>query len=246
MTRDTIAAPPLAPGTGAAPKGNDRNSGYARDPHDWYCEPPFVVDQLFAHESFAGMLVYDPACGRGNILDRAQLHGCPTMGSDIVDRGAGRAHDWMQHDFEAADPTINEGHHKMAIVCNPPYGRLKPNMPRHDSFAERFIRRALGLGVAKVAMLVQRTLLWSERRWHLFHEDHPPTQLLFCSDRPSMPPGGELPRLIAEGRAFEGGAMDYLWLLWVRGAAPRPPAWLRPRGVAPANGCDLFQQGRMD
>src|SRR6185503_3454398 len=98
-----------------------------------------------------------------------------------------------------------------AIICNPPYGRLEKGMAAGDTFAERFIRRALSLDVGRVAMIVQRTLLWSERRWHLFVADHPPTQLLFCSERPSMPPGEALPRLRAEGKAHKRGAMDYLW-----------------------------------
>jgi hypothetical protein len=43
-----------------------------------------------------------------------------------------------------------------------------------------------------------------------------------------MPPGAELPRLLAEGKAFQGGAIDYVWLYWEKGAAPRPPRWLKP------------------
>jgi hypothetical protein len=224
-------------------KGHSRHSGFERDRLDWYVEPAFVVDQLLDHEDFSGLCVYDPSCGRGTILDACKQRGLRTYGSDVVDRGAKVNHDWQRIDFLRDLPAqIEADYSRVAIINNPPYGRLEENMPRGDTYAERFVRKALSLGAAKVAMVVNGKFLWSERRWRLFHADFPPTQILFCSDRPSMPPGEELPRLIEEGRAYQGGSIDYVWLLWVKGTGPRPPAWLKPRSLAaePAAGADLF------
>jgi hypothetical protein len=224
-------------------KGNSRHSGFERDAFDWYCEDATPVDQLLDHEDFSGLPIYDPSCGRGNILDRCKARGLATYGSDVVDRGARASHDWLQLDFLRDDPMPFEPDFaRHAIICNPPYGRLEANMPRGDTYAERFIRRALALGPAKVAMIVNGKFLWSERRWRLFDVDHPPTQLCFCSERPSMPPGSELDRLHAIDRAYTNGSIDYVWLLWVRGAPPRPPAWLKPTGAAAAAAADLFTE----
>ena len=231
------------------PKGHSRHSGFERDALDWYVEPPEVVDALLDAEDFSGHIVWDPSCGRGNILDRCALRGLETFGSDVADRGARGRHTWTRRDFLREPPALCPEYFPdgkpLAIVNNPPYGRLEPNMPRGDTYAERFVRRALdpALGADKVAMIVNGKFLWSESRWRLFGADHPPTQILFCSDRPSMPPGHELPRLLAEGRAFKGGAIDYVWLLWVRGAAPRPPRWLQPSAAAAnRSAADLFEQ----
>lgn len=217
--------------TEAVAKGNSRHSGFDRDPFDWYVEPASCVDQLLDAISFEGLLVYDPACGSGTCLDRAAARGLSTIGSDVVDRGARERHEWCRIDFLRARELLTDflpWPRRLGVLCNPPYGRLEEKMPRGDTYAERFVRRALGLGPEKLAMVLNGKFLWSERRHRLFEEDHPPTQILFCSERPSMPPGAELPRLLAEGCAFEGGAIDYVWLYWERGASPRPPRWLRP------------------
>lgn len=232
---------PRAPETA---KGHSRHSGFTREALDWYVEPPFVVDQLLDHEDFSEHLVWDPACGAGNILDRCWARRIANFGSDVADRGARERHDWAQLDF-LRDPTPkhveNLAHPPLAIVCNPPYGRLQGDMRLGDTYAERFIRRALDdYLVRKVAMIVNGKFLWSARRWRLFHVDHPPTQILFCSERPSMPPGSELDRLHSIGRAYTNGSIDYVWLLWVRGAPPRPPAWLKPSAAAAAAPADLF------
>lgn len=227
----------------AAPdKGHSRHSGFERDTLDWYVEPGYVVDQLLDAEDFSGHVIYDPSCGQGTILDRAAARGLATLGSDVVDRGARDRHSWARRDF-LHDPPLwvagIPGNPPLAIVNNPPYGRLAANMPRGDTYAERFARRALAIGAAKVAMIVNGKFLWSERRWPLFARDHPPTQLLFCSERPSMPPGSELERLHSIDRAYTNGSIDYVWLLWVAGEAPRPPRWLRPTGQAAAPAAEL-------
>jgi hypothetical protein len=213
----------------ARKRGNDRDSGYKLDPLGWYVEDAASVDQLLDHEDFSGHLVWDPACGTGNILDRCALRGLDTCGTDVRDRGAGGRHPFQISSFLTDEfPYWNRRSFPLAIVCNPPYGRLHKPMPRGDSYAERFCRRALAHGAEKIAMLVNGKFLWSERRWRLFEVDHPPTQILFLSDRPSMPPGTERERLAAEGRLGKGGSIDFAWLLWVRGAERRAPKWLRP------------------
>lgn len=76
------------PDTGAATKGNDRSSGYARNAHDWYVGPPWAVDDFLDAQRFAGG-IWDPACGRGTIPIVAGRRGYASFGTDLVDRGFG-------------------------------------------------------------------------------------------------------------------------------------------------------------
>jgi len=72
--------------TSLGPLRERKSNLWHRDPHDFYCEPRWVADRLFATISFAGEVI-DPACGRGNIVEAARrAHHC-AEGWDIVDRG---------------------------------------------------------------------------------------------------------------------------------------------------------------
>jgi hypothetical protein len=60
--------------TDAFPSGAERERKshlWARDPDDWYVEPRWCDDALFAAIKFEGAIV-DPCCGLGRILDAAK------------------------------------------------------------------------------------------------------------------------------------------------------------------------------
>ncbi len=84
------------------------------------------------------------------------------------------------------------------MVFNPPY-----------KIAEQFISRALAYTrhAGRVAAIVNLKFLASQgRRDRLYHKI-PPTEVLICSQRPSMPPGGS-------GVVAKGGTADYCWIIW--------------------------------
>ncbi len=87
---------------------------WARHPEDWYVEPDWCCDALFAKVQFEGTVV-DPCCGLGRVLDAAARAGLPTKGMDIADRGAGARHRFRQADFFAGTGRLPN------ITCNPPY-----------------------------------------------------------------------------------------------------------------------------
>ena len=57
-----------------------------RDPDDWYQEPQWCSEQLFAKVQLVGP-IHDPACGEGRIVLTPRKAGYKATGSDIIDRG---------------------------------------------------------------------------------------------------------------------------------------------------------------
>ena len=168
-----------------------RASGYARADADWYVEPAWVVDALFAVERFEGV-IFDTACGGGRIPERAKAAGYEAVGMDIADRGYGMRGDFLLFERADGDESI------VNIVTNPPY-----------SLTEQFVRHALSITTGKVAIITRLAFLESQvRRDGLFRE-HPPARVWVCSKRPSMPPGGtDVPA--------KGGSVAYAWFVWDR------------------------------
>lgn len=173
-----------------------------RAANDWYVEPAWAVDALINAEPFKG-LIWDPACGAGNIPERFKAHGFDAVGSDLVYRNYGAP---SSIDFLLEWRSIDE---RVAnIVSNPPY-----------ALAEEFIRHALTLTTCKVAMLLRLAFLEGQKRKRLF-ESTPILRVLVFSERVSMPPGGL-------GVAAEGGAVAFAWFIWEHGhRGPPELGWL--------------------
>lgn len=193
-----------------------RSATHAREAYDHYVEPAWAVEQLIAHVPFTG-LVWDPACGIGTIPSAFAAAGFDTFASDIVDRGfKGTGQLDFLHDGISAIFAPN-------IVCNPPYSY-------QDGIAEAFVRRALAIAGDRVAMLLPIRWLASIGRFALFTGFAPEVILIF-SERPSMPPGSKIAAL--GPKAFKGGTIDYMWVVWRKGhQGPTPTVWIPPRPKA--------------
>lgn len=175
----------------------ERHSGHVRVAADFYVEEPWASQALFAAQQFGG-LVYDPACGKGNILESARRVGLAVMGTDIVDRGCGQA------PVNFLSPWRWRAEN---IITNPPF-----------SLAERFIIRALGIATEKVAILSRVGFLASRRRRALF-ESTPLARVLIFSDRIRLMPNGE--------DVGNSPSVDHCWLIWRRGhVGPPTVGWL--------------------
>ena len=110
---------------------------FDRDDHDFYVEPAWCSERLFAVEPFAG-LIWDPAAGSGTIPRAARTAGLPNFASGIADHGCGPRQDFL------IAPAPAEAFN---VVTNPPF-RL----------ARYFVERALTLGAVKAAILSDRGL----------------------------------------------------------------------------------------
>lgn len=173
---------------------NNRRVQHERAADEWYCEPDWAADLLFASDMLPrGLPVWDPACGRGGIVNAARRAGWDAVGSDIADRGA-RLHD---HDFLRDEPFRRK---PTIIASNPPF-----------NLALEWALRALSLDLGPVALIVQLRFLAGLTRAHLYEEFPPAFEATF-SDRPSMPPGAMIEQL--GDAAFSGGTIDFACVVW--------------------------------
>lgn len=189
---------------------------WARDPLDFYIEPEWVSDRLFAVERFEGGIL-DPACGTGRIVRAAERAGLDATGSDIEERAPGfmYAADFLDTDYPAEILIEAAGGICRNVVSNPPF--------RH---AEAFTRKALSLADGKVAMLLPTRWMNSARtgRWL---ETTPLCRVWLLGPRPSMPPGAA----ILAGEKPGNGTVDFAWFVWMRGYQGTPRlGWLRRDG----------------
>lgn len=221
-----------------APSKRRKTVRHKRHPNDWYVEPRWAVDAfipVFKRHLFWGTLrrialtllsrldgaliwkVWDPCCGMGTTPTAFKLAGIRAFASDLVARVDDpdlMVAEWAgEYDFlQDTRPRLKV----TSIVCNPPY--------KHT---EAFVRKALERASDLVAVIVPLNFLCSGTRFAFFMEEHPPLQIVFMSDRPSMPPGDKIEEM--GDAAFKGGSIDYAWIIWdVRRPGKRlPPTWIR-------------------
>lgn len=133
-------------------------SGYARQALDAYWTPPWCVDVLLDAVKLRG-LIWEPACGQGNISERLKARGHTVYSSDIADHG----YDGLRQDFLGRKGREWNG----SIITNPPY-----------EHARAFVDRALWStheDKGMVAMLLRNEFDSASSRVDLF--DKPP---LYC------------------------------------------------------------------
>jgi hypothetical protein len=185
------------PAKGKRPR---RSHIFDRDDHDFYVEPAWCSERLFAVEPFVG-LIWDPAAGSGTIPRAARAAGLSNFASDIADHGCGPCQDFLiaSAPVEAFD-----------VVTNPPF-RL----------ARAFVERALTLGARKTAVIFPTARL-NAARWL---EPLPLAKIYLLTPRPSMPPG----EVIARGERPGGGRMDFAWLVFNHGHSGPPELRWLPR-----------------
>lgn len=176
---------------------------WARHPQDWYVEPKWTSERLFAVEEFSG-LVTDPACGLGRILLAANDSGHLVHGADIVKRS-----EWCDREesFLESGPDLTDN-----IVSNPPFG-----------IAVDFTKHALQVAKFKVALLLPTKWMNGAKRGSWL-ETTPLRRVWLLGPRPSMPPGPVIEAGIAPGN----GTTDFAWFIWERGYEGLPELhWLR-------------------
>ncbi len=174
---------------------------WARPPFDWYVEPTWATAALLSRETFDD-LVWDPACGGGNVPGALISAGVPAIGTDIVDRGLASTldHGWAgPFDFLHDDGWLPGARH---VVTNPPFYRAKGT----EAFARKALRHATGI----VAVFADVKFQAGGARGRGFFADHPPTRVWVLADRPSCPPG----EYLQAGNVARGGTADWCWLVW--------------------------------
>ena len=201
---------------------------WARHPQDYYVEPSWCSERLFATVVFQGTVV-DPACGSGNIVragrQHARKHGpydshmTKVLGYDLVSRcrECAAEEDFLAQDFETDN-----------IISNPPFGLCGKATKKSAHMVDfEFVRKALDNATRKVALLLPLPWMTGADKAK-FLQSTPLAQVLVLTPRPSMPPGPVIEAGIAPG----GGTEDFAWFIWDRAHKGAPTlGWLNRDGA---------------
>lgn len=175
------------------------DSGYERIEADFYPTPPENVDCLLEHftpfslmavPEDGGLLIWESACGKGDISDRLGEYGFNTINTDLHNQGYGRSGVDFLAQTGLPDPRVR------CIITNPPYV---------DGMAEKFVRHALKLMQpvrGQVAMFLRNEFDCGKNRMDLF----------------SMPPFHKKIVVTKRPRWIEGSTgsprHNYAWFIW--------------------------------
>jgi hypothetical protein len=158
---------------------------------DLYSTPPVAVEALLRAENLPRHL-WEPAAGRGAIVDVLRAHGHEVLASDLVDYG--QPTHFSRRDF-LMERKVPDGCE--AIVTNPPF-----------KLADEFVRHALDL-CPRVVMLLRLAFLESERRADILERRGLARVYPFGKRLPMMHRDGW------EGRKANSG-MAFAWFVWDR------------------------------
>jgi len=184
------------------------------DSLDYFPTPPWatralienVMPQVGRRGDICRNLAWEPAAGEGHIAEVLTEYFRDVVESDIHDYGRPDAH---AVDFLSCDH-VNRKDDADWIITNPPFGDK----------TEAFVLKALDLARVGVAMFLRLQWLETIGRYERLFKDRPPTLIAFFCERVNLCKG----RWDPEG----GTATAYIWLVWVKGAAPRAPFWIPP------------------
>ncbi|RIV82982.1 class I SAM-dependent methyltransferase [Aurantiacibacter xanthus] len=185
-----------------------------RHPLDWYVEQGWEWDMVARQigmepELADGAAIWDPAAGYGHAGSRLADWGFSTRIylSDLVENVAWQDFHirptFFSADFlELTAPPVRP----VSIFMNAPYSYI-------EGIGEAFVRHALKLATHRVVTLFPiKWLAGGKKRGRLFRLDHPPQQVLYFTQRPSMPPGDMIDAM--GSKAYKDGAVDYCAVVW--------------------------------
>jgi hypothetical protein len=166
---------------------------------DLYETPAVAVEALLRVEQIPHR-IWEPACGRGAIVNVLRAHGHEVVASDLMDYGVPiTAPGYFGVDFlkETRAPAGTQ-----AIVTNPPF-----------QIAAQFVEHALKLSPL-VIMLLRLAFMESERRCPILEGVGLARIHVFRKRLPMMHRAGW------EGRKANSG-MAFAWFVWERGYTGR-------------------------
>lgn len=166
-----------------------RRSPLSEHAGDCYDTPPEAVHALLKVEKLPHE-IWEPACGKGNIVQVLRSAGHKVYASDLNNRGCYDSHFGVDFLFCPHDEVD-------AIVTNPPF-----------SLAEQFVQRALERAPL-VIMLLRLAFMESVRRAPILENAGLARIHVFSKRLPMMHREGW------EGRKANSG-MAFCWMVWER------------------------------
>jgi hypothetical protein len=159
---------------------------------DLYETPPVAVEALLKVETLPSGMVWEPACGRGAIVNVLRAKGHTVFATDLVEYGLDDSEGRVDFLMEPAP-----GFYIGSIITNPPF-----------KLAHEFVIHALTL-CPRVIMLLRLAFYESERRSTILEQCGLARIHAFSKRLPMMHRAGW------EGRKANSG-MAFAWFVWDR------------------------------
>lgn len=191
---------------------SQRHSTFARVPADLYQTPAWCVDALAGHINLHGLMIWEPACGQGQMVRALEAHGAQVFASDLHEHGF--EDQAMVFDFASADiPRFVYFQH---IITNCPYG---PQGRLAERFIERGLERLPPGGI--LALLLQADFDSAGGRQRLFRHNRDFAGRIVLNRRIEW-----FPRGLKPGGSKEGGpSANHSWFVWQRRIINAPAAF---------------------
>lgn len=189
----------------------------AADSLDYFPTPPFAARALMAEliiplaGSTSQMTALDPACGELHLVHGLMDYFLRVPFSDVYDWGENPP----IRDFTFESRASLEADRRRVpewIITNPPFNLL-----------EEFVLKALEIATVGVAMFVRINALPGQGRYNRIYSDLPPTVVGIFTERVALIEKAWDPEA--------SSATDYVWIVWIKGDAPRP-IFFFPPGMA--------------
>ncbi|KJJ65474.1 hypothetical protein [Clostridium sp. FS41] len=121
---------------------NGGNTAYKRMESDYYPTPPEVTQALLDFLNLPiDTVIWEPACGKGHMVDVMEENGYKVIGTDII-----TGTDYLSAEYRKCD----------WIITNPPFSQ-----------SQEFIERSIGYGVS-FAFLLKSQYWHVKKRYDLF------------------------------------------------------------------------------
>jgi hypothetical protein len=178
-----------------------------RNTNDLYRTPP-IATYLLCKYSNPPKKIVEPCAGYGNIASELIRNGHDVVCYDLNEYPHALAH--ITTGVNALDLPKVSGYD--GVITNPPYNNDFPRLFAEKSVAE----------YDYTAMLLRLTFLEGVKRKSLF-DRHPPSQIIFFSDRIRFDSADIEP---VEKKEQIGGMIAYAWFIWNRGADDTRVKWV--------------------
>lgn len=178
--------------------GASNHTDKEREENDFYATDPIAIDKLLTVEQPYN-LIWECACGEGHLAKRLNDKGFEIYASDIVNRGYGFIHNFLETKQNETSWIKN-----CDILTNPPY-----------KYAKEFILKALDIAGwgHKVYMFLKLTFLEGKARYKDLFSKYPPKVIYVFSERVMCAKNGKF----QEMRDGGGSAVAYAWFVWEKG-----------------------------
>lgn len=165
----------------------------AKDSLDDFPTPPWATRALIEHvigpENTCDATCWEPACGRGFMVEPLKEYFTKVEATDIFDYGYAPVRDFLSGPIAANSVDW--------VITNPPF-----------KSAEKFVQRARIVARSGVAMLTRTVFIESIGRFQRLFSTTPPTIVAQFTERVPMIKGRVDPKAST--------ATGYAWLVWIK------------------------------